>query len=284
MQKRDGLSRPNMRYLTADATDLCGFAAVVAYSDGDDAGTRDALHLLHTIALDATDHPYFGPELVTASEAARARRPDQTVTVHLDGGRRAWIDGQLIGGGERLELVPGSHLIQASNGTTSSAEWVAIESDSFLDVGEGIRVWDMPAASEQALSVPVAQEAASVPPSAVGMELPRSPRRGHRTGLLVTGALTAAAGGGALVYAWQSENQFKTDPYNGDTYGGCALADDCYGRARIDAIQGDATRIRAAYLVGYGLTALGVGLVGTELFILPAPRASGGQVGVRGRF
>ncbi|MGK0348300.1 MAG: hypothetical protein ACI855_004390, partial [Myxococcota bacterium] len=109
-------------------------------------------------------------------------------------------------------------------------------------------------------------------------------KRRHRGGLLVVGALTAAAGGGAIVYGWQAEQTFNTTSFDAAQYGDCLLADACYRDARISAIQSDAQRVRIAYIAGYALTALGVGIVGTELLILPEPKGDGGTVGLRGTF
>ncbi|MFT6818194.1 MAG: hypothetical protein ACJATT_002007, partial [Myxococcota bacterium] len=77
---------------------------------------------------------------------------------------------------------------------------------------------------------------------------------------------------------------FNTTSFDAAQYGDCLLADACYRDARISAIQSDAQRVRIAYIAGYALTALGVGIVGTELLILPEPKGDGGTVGLRGTF
>ena len=53
---------------------------------------------------------------------------------------------------------------------------------------------------------------------------------------------------------------------------------------RVDAIRADALAVRMIYIAGYRLSALGVGLLGAELFVLPAPTAGGGSLQLRGRF
>ena len=249
--------------------ELYGFAAVVAYASGDEVKARDAMRQLHTTSLSANPHAYFGPELTEMFDQVNASISQEPVELTIDSGwRRAWVDGELMSGGDRADVRVGRHLIQAPTGDGWFADRVSVNEDSVLGTDGQVAPVSMALAPEDPRPDPVER-----------------PKRRHRTGLLVAGALTAAAGGGALVYGWQSESTFKVNPYDDANYGGCAVADACYADARIDAIQGDASRIRVAYLAGYALTAVGVGVVGTELFILPAPRgATGGQLGIRGAF
>lgn len=264
--------------------DLYGFQAVVAYALADSAGTTGALQRLYTAFPNADFHPLFGPELEDQASAWRARLGGADVPVLLVEGSEARVDGRPLSGGEAVQVVSGRHLIQADTSLGIRGEWLQVRGPVGLRVGESIEVGPVPTPATTQMTRPELSGVSAVdtpppPPPAT----PERARR-HRTGLLITGLITAAAGGGALTYGFLSEQSFHDDPYSATSYAGCALGDACYGDARVDAIQSDATRIRVAYLAGYGLTALGVGIVGTELFILPAPRATGGQIGLKGSF
>jgi len=107
-------------------------------------------------------------------------------------------------------------------------------------------------------------------------------KRRYRGGLLAISAVSAVAGGATLGYAWTRERAFTDNTFLAATYNGCARANPCYDTARVDAIRADALNVRILYGVGYGLTALGVTLMGAELFVLPAPNAHTAVIGLNG--
>ncbi len=252
--------------------DLYGFDAVVSYSSGDDERTDTALTRLRTAFPQVDSHPMFGPELVERSESASVRAGESTATLTLIEGRRMWVDGRVAEVDAPMVLVPGMHLIQSNSGAGVQTAWMDVQGtvDAVIDDGVTLRQArrsrpERPARSERAERV-------------------AGDKRRHRGGLLAVGVLTGAAGGGALVYGWQAEQSFNTNAYDAAVYGECGVAEACYRDARISAIRSDANRVRIAYIAGYALTALGVGIVGTELLILPQPKGDGGTVGLRGTF
>jgi hypothetical protein len=255
--------------------DLYGFDAVVSYSSGDDERTDTALTRLRTAFPQVDSHPMFGPELVERSDAASMRAGEPTASLTLVEGRRLWVDGQAVQIDTPLALVPGMHLLQSNGGDGVLTAWMDVQGtvDAVIDDGVTLR--------QPRRSRPERPERSERPARS---ERVAGDKRGHRGGLLVVGALTAAAGGGALVYGWQGEQSFNTNAFDAAQYGDCALVDACYADARISAIRSDANRVRIAYIAGYALTALGVGIVGTELLILPQPKGDGGTVGLRGTF
>lgn len=107
---------------------------------------------------------------------------------------------------------------------------------------------------------------------------------GPSAALIVTGGLVTALGGGAIGYGWYEEERFLARDYDADAYGKCVVGQTCYEKEREERILRDATRVRAAYAAGYALTAIGVTVIGLELFVLPNAAAGGGEIGVRGRF
>lgn len=248
--------------------DLYGFDAVVSYSSGDDERTDTALTRLRTAFPDVESHPMFGPELIERSEAAAARAGGETAALTLVEGRRLWVDGREAALETPLALVPGVHLVQSNAGTGVQTAWMDIQGTQDAIVDDGVTLRE----PRRARTRPERPERIA------------SDKRRRRGGLLAVGALTAAAGGGALVYGWQAEQSFNSDPFAAAQYGDCLVADACYADARISAIQSDGRRVRIAYIAGYALTALGVGIVGTELLILPEPKGKGGTVGLRGTF
>lgn len=260
---------------TVTLADLYGFDAVVSYSAGDDAQTGDALGRLRTAFPQVEPHPLFGPELVTLSDAAAARVGERSVSVTLVEGRRLWVDGQAAELDTALSVVPGMHFVQSNDGSGVVSAWMNVQTSVEAVLEDGVTFRE---------PRPVRRERPEHVETPTGSARVARDKRRRRGGLLAVGALTAAAGGGALVYAWQGEQSFLTNPYNEAQYGECALGAACYGDARVSAIQSDAKRVRAAYIAGYALTALGVGIVGTELLILPEPKDKGGTVGLRGTF
>ena len=100
-----------------------------------------------------------------------------------------------------------------------------------------------------------------------------------------TGVVLAIAGGGAIITGRWLEGRFLDDPYDDAVYGGCSRTQACWEDKRADAIAADARTANAAYLSGYALTGVGLGLVGIDLLV--AHDRSGGAVRgirLRGRF
>lgn len=260
--------------------DLYGFDAVVAYAAGDQRRTVEALMRLRTAFPEADPHPMFGPELTELSDTWAERVGEASVRVLLVAGEALWVDGARLGPGEDLRVVPGEHLLQ---GTVGGAFRGARET---IAAGTGVTLTDdfWLAAPPQAGPVDAGPPPIGPPPP------PRAPaegsrkRRQRRGGLIATSVVAAAAGGATLGYAWSRERRFLDDPYAYDAFGDCARGQPCYEQARVDAIRADALNVRVLYLVGYGLSATGVGLLGAELFVLPAPRAEGAVAGLRGTF
>jgi hypothetical protein len=96
---------------------------------------------------------------------------------------------------------------------------------------------------------------------------------------VVAGGATAVAGGAVGFAAYGRERAFLADPFSAPSYGDCGRTQACYAAEREAEIQAVGRSINTTYLVGYVLGAVGVGLVGVELFVLPAP--TGAVAGVR---
>ena len=74
------------------------------------------------------------------------------------------------------------------------------------------------------------------------------------------------------------------EPYDANTYGGCAQPDPCWVTEREAQIRSDAAAVRTTYALGYAAAGVGLALIGTELLLLPAPTAGGGSLHLSGRF
>jgi hypothetical protein len=255
--------------------DLYGFAAVVAYARGDQRATVTALMRLRAAFPSGAPHSQFGPELIEQAAAWSERLAAEQVAV-VPTEISVVVDGVRLAVGQRHSVPMGDHLLQAE-GVTGA--WTSIRQD--VGVDRSLALVDVPAvASVEPRPGREPKPPRDPRPRPDRIELPPK----HRAALLVSGAVSLAAGAGALGYGLAQERRFLDDAYDQASFGGCAIGDACYEDARIEAIRGDALAVRIAYIAGYGLSALGVGLLGTELFILPAPTATGATVGLRGRF
>lgn len=256
--------------------------ALLAITNGDQKVATYAT--IRAVVLEPELEPpaELGPDLAEIHATWAGRLAQAEVEVRVGDGGEAWVDGRPVTLGSPLLVIAGEHLLQM-RGPEDQIVSRVVEFDENQSIETGIPadpelLAEVEGARALAAAEAEAPAALDVPPS------DRRSRRRHRVGLLLAGAATAAAGGVALGYAWNAESVFHKDPYNSGTYGGCGADAACYSEARRDAILSDAGRVRYAYAAGYALAVVGVGLVGTELVILPAPTGEGGGAAVSFRW
>lgn len=212
----------------------------------------------------------YGPELAELYETWASRLGETLVTVRVVDGGTAWIDGRPVTWQAPLQVVEGEHLVQIQAAGGFGSQVAEISSDLLLETGIPLP----PEASAPVAPPPVLAKAPepglphSVAPSVHDLD-PDPVGRRRPVGLLVGGGVGAALGGAALGWAWQAERRFLDDPYAREVYGACERGTTCYAQARQAAIQGDATRIRIAYVGGYALTGVGLGVLGLGVIGLP---------------
>ncbi|MFK7931080.1 MAG: hypothetical protein AB8H79_23035 [Myxococcota bacterium] len=246
-------------------------------SSADEDGKAALFAIIRAVTLDPDAQPPqdVGPELLAqhATWADRIRE-DRVRVSGVDRVNTVWIDGVAVTDGH-LDVVTGEHFVQVrgAQGWNSEVVELSVRGD---------------AGSLPILLAPVPEPIAQTPVQ-VDPVLPPPPRpvapkkRKVSPGIVSIGAGLAAVGGGGILGGYLLERRFAADPYADAEYGGCKRADACYGAARADQIGADARTANALYIAGYGLTGVGVGIVGMELFVLRTAAGSSG-VGLRGRW
>ena len=255
---------------TEDLLALYRLDALVSLSQEDQKGAVGA-----TIRAVAADHvdgeppdDKYGPALADLYRSWVDRLSGTLVTVRVDGGGFVWVDGRRADALNPIEVVEGEHLIQVEIPHLIRSELTDLSADYVVYTG-------IPGPE---LPIPIPKPVTEVPPPVV--PAPPSARRKRPLGLLVAGGVGAALGGAALLTGYRSESSFNGSNYDAPSYNGCGKGQSCYAQARVDTINGDALKIRIAYGAGYGLTGVGVGLLGMGAIGLPA-RTSGIAVGWR---
>lgn len=222
--------------------ELFWLRALVALSADDTAEMERALR--RSIAVDHTQRPpvAYGPELRSTWE--RLALQGSRVTVVVEGALPAWIDGRRVEPGGSLQIASGTHLVQVPDGLAVSSRLVDVLVSETISTG----------------GVP---EPLPPPPPVV--------RSGKRPPVLVIATLAAgAASAWAIGSGVRSERSFRASSYNAVSYDFCRYDDArCYPTARGNAIRADASRINAAYGVGYGLAAVTSGLITLTVVGLP---------------
>jgi len=235
-----------------------------------------------TIDPDAPPSPDLGPEIAQLQQSWAGRLSEAKISLVVTGDGDAWVDGRAIGGSDAPTVaVAGEHLVQAHDAQGWHAVVQELDKNTRVQVGTGLKLVAVEAGTPPP-PVPVFTPAPPHPPPPLVPKAPGPFARPHRTSLLVVGGAGVAVGAGALIYGLALEHQFHQDDYLRPAFGDCQRGDPCYPDARAKAIRDDATTIRALYASGYVVGGLGITTLGMELFVLPAPTAGGGSVGLRG--
>jgi len=275
-QSRDTLSRAYEALGCQQATvpresllALYHLDALASIADEDSKAALFAVIRAVSVDPDAPPPPEFGPELASQHDTWAGRLREDRVRVSvIDPSVTVWVDGLALGD-EPVDLVTGEHVVQARG----PQGW----NSRVMDLSVGGKTRGMPL---ELVAVP-----APPPPDGVGPRVPPPPPPGRRIsgGVVAVGVVLAALGGGAIVAGRVLENRFQANKYDSDVYGDCTRSQPCWADARSDAIAADARAANAAYLSGYALVGVGVGVVGLEVLVL---RTSGGGhgLGLRGRF
>ena len=232
-----------------------------------------------------------GPELAELHATWADRLREATATLRVAGSGDVYVDGVRMDETAPLQVLEGEHLVQFEGVDGWVCQVRDVVGDNVIETGrpselpEGpieppIEEPDEPPIEEpdeppiEEPDEPI-EEPVEDPDPDPG---PDRPRRRHRVGLLVTGGVIAAAGGGVAGYAFTEELAFKNDDFYPDSFGACQKGQTCYLDARQSAIVEEAERVQLLYGIGYGVAAVGVLVLGTELIILPAPTAGGGSL------
>lgn len=249
---------------TEDLLALYRLDALVSLSQDDDKGAVGA-----TLRAVATDHvdgappeAKYGPELAELYRSWADRMSGALVTIRVDGGGYAWVDGRRVDTLNPIQVVEGEHLVQLVIPDLIRSELVDLSADYI--VYTGIPGVELP------YPIPVPQP--DPDPAVVPDPAPRvaSTNRKRPAVLLIGGAASAILGGAAFATGFRSEQSFKANAYGAPHYDGCTRNQGCYAQARVDVINADAFKIRAAYGAGYAFTGVGVGLLGLGAVGLPA--------------
>jgi len=258
---------------TEDLLDLFRLDALVSLSQDDQKGAVGAT--IRAVAADHVDgeppEAKYGPELAELYRSWVGRLSGTLVTVRVDGGGFAWVDGRRADALNPIDVVEGAHLIQVEIPNLIRSE--------VTDLSEDYVVYTGIPGPELPKPVPVPEPSTAVPAPPAPVPTGSNGRR-RPMGLLVAGSVGAALGGAALLTGYRSELSFNSSDYTANSYGGCLRGEACYEQARADTINDDALKIRVAYGAGYGLTGIGVGLLGIGAIGFPA-RTSGVAVGWR---
>lgn len=253
--------------------------ATASLATNDEDGAVYAVIRRVLIAADAPVDPRYGPA-VADLVATWSRRLATTLTIDNQGKNVLYVDGRGVAAGSSLATVEGEHVLQWISPTGVHTEVRELVGRALVDTGRDNPIEVPPVAATEGPTDAVALvEPAPIAtlPTAPPSPSPALPKRRRTTpALWGTGLALAAVGGGAVIAGWQIQERFEANPYDGDSYGGCARTDPCYAGARADRIRSDATLIRALYGSGYGLVGVGTVLFGVGLGVSP----HGAQVAV----
>ena len=223
-----------------------------------------------TIRAVAVDHQSgepserYGPLLADLYQTWVDRLADSTVYVRVSGGGTAWVDGRPVDGTGLLVVAAGEHLIQVDAGGTLRSELVDLQEDHLVNTGvPGPGPVPLPAAETPPAPIVVSPPAPTSAPVVEATVAPAVaiPTRKHPAGWFIGGLVAGGAGAASIWYASEREAVFLGTVYDADVYRGCSKENTCYGDARLQQIRSDANIVNALYGVGYGLSALGGGLI-----------------------
>ncbi len=256
---------------TEDLLALYRLDALVSLAQEDPKGAVYAT--LRAVAADhvkgAPPEEKYGPDLADLYRSWVDRMSGTLVAVRVDGGGFAWVDGRRADALNPLQVTEGEHLIQVEIPNLIRSDLVDVNAD--YTVYTGIPGPKLP------IPVPVPDPDPVTP---IPTPIPTPPGRRRPIPILVGGGVAAVLGGAALATAYRSELAFKANTYTAAKYDDCGRNQACYPQARADVINNDAVKIRVAYGAGYGLTSVGVGLLGVGAVGFPA-RTSGVTMGWR---
>ncbi len=258
---------------TAELLSLYRLDGLISLALNDPKGATYA-----TIRAVAADHltgappEDYGP--VLAEEYARwaDRLGGNLVYVRVAGAGMVYVDGRGIDASQWLQVAEGEHLVQIQAGDALRSEVMELVDDHVVVTG----VPGPPPVLLPAPPPPPEPEPTPAPQPAPGGPVvdiapPTVTGRRRPAALFVGGVLSGGLGAAAILWARDQEARFLARSYHDDVYNGCLAGQDCFPSARARAIQADADLVNAAYATGYGLSALGGGLLLT------------GAVGIGGR-
>lgn len=212
----------------------------------------------------------YGPDLAELYDTWSSRLSESTIRLTIEGGGVVYVDGRRADAGSPLDVVQGEHVLQFEDDMGTVRSMVAeLEADQVIRTGSAREGGGI-----------TMQPVEPVEPVESVAEVDRSRKR--PAALATVGGVALAAGGAGVLLGVLGERSFEADPYT-DPYLDCEPKMPCFAQARANAIRGDATRVRAFYGSGYGLSALGVGLLSAWAIGLPV-HTDGRTLGFRGRF
>lgn len=198
----------------------------------------------------------YGPSLAELYTTWSERLGGTLVDVRVEGGGEVFVDGRRLTQGSVLSVAEGEHVVQIRVDETVRSEVVDL-SDAYVVTTGAPGAPGLPAFT--APPTPAPAPSVSAPVAVAPTPAPDRPERSRRRPAWAFAAAGLSAGGAAFALgsAVVSETNFHADPYVG------------LGASRADVIRRDAQAIRSVYLVGYGLSAVSVGLLSVGVVGLP---------------
>ena len=243
----EGLDCTDKVVSTERILELRWLEALIALGRGERERAERAVDA--ALVIDAERRPpvRLGPELAALFDQRKAVATSAFYLVSVQReGAEVWVDGRRVAAGAPVRVLQGRHLLQWRDPAGFTSDWSDVTADVTL------RIRPIPGAAVTA------------------------PERRGAGAIYAAGGVLTAAGLGLVGVGYVEERAFQEKAYDADRYGECVRTADCYAVERENAIRSDAFRTRAMYLSGYVLSAVGVGVVGSQwLFDLTAAPGGG---------
>ncbi len=241
---------------SVELLDLYRADGLVSISQSDNKGAVYAT--LRAVAVDhASGAPpeAYGPYLSELYATWASRAGAELIEVAVDGGGTVYVDGRPVVYGVPLATTAGEHLIQIDANGMFRNQVLDLTANHVVSTGlplppDAVRPVD-PVPQPEPVAVAPEPEPVAPPPETIPEPPPGEvKRRRHPTWAFAGAAIAGGGGAFALGSALVSDKNLRNDTYAGYT-----------AEEAAEVIRKDQQAIRVAYGVGYGLSAVSVGLL-----------------------